>query len=71
MSFNDSDFLALAVLERSRMEDAAGLAPTLEDGKRIMALLQKRVLTDQLREHCVAYAVSVRELARSRTAGSG
>ena len=30
-------------IERSRMEDAAGLGLTLEDGKRIMALLQKRV----------------------------
>ena len=39
-------------IERSRMEDAAGLGLTLEDGKRIMALLQKRVLADQLREHC-------------------
>jgi hypothetical protein len=39
-------------IERSRMEDAAGLGLTLEDGKRIMTLLQKRVLADQLREHC-------------------
>ena len=38
-------------IERSRTEDAAGLGLTL-DGKRIMALLQKRVLTDQLRERC-------------------
>jgi hypothetical protein len=38
-------------IERCRMEDAAGLGLTLEDDKRIMALLQKRVLADQLREH--------------------
>jgi hypothetical protein len=39
-------------IERSHMEDAAGLGLTLEDDKRIMALLRKRVLADQLREHC-------------------
>jgi hypothetical protein len=39
-------------IERARMEDAAELGLMLEDGKRIMAFLQKRVLTDQLHEHC-------------------
>jgi len=39
-------------IERSQMEDAAGPGLTLEDGKRVMVLLQKRVLADQLREHC-------------------
>jgi hypothetical protein len=48
------------------MEDAAGLGLTLEDGKRIMALLQKRVLADQLREHCQSsrlYSVCARTRA--------
>jgi hypothetical protein len=39
-------------IERSRVKDAAGLGLTLENSKRIMTLLQKRVLTDQLRERC-------------------
>lgn len=39
-------------IERSPLEDDAGLGLTLEDGKSIMAFLQKRVVTDQLREHC-------------------
>lgn len=39
-------------IERARLEGAAELGLTLEDGKRIMAFLQNRVLTDQLHEHC-------------------
>ena len=39
-------------IERSRLERAADLGLTLEDGKRIMAFLQKRVVTDQLGEYC-------------------
>ena len=47
----NADFGAICI-ERARLEDAAGLGLTLEDGKRIMAFLQKRIVTDQLHEHC-------------------
>ena len=39
-------------IERARLKDAVELGLTLEDGKRIMAFLQRRVLTDQLHKHC-------------------
>jgi hypothetical protein len=39
-------------IERARLEDAAELGLTLAEGKRIMAFLQQRVVTDQLHEHC-------------------
>jgi hypothetical protein len=41
-------------IERSRLVDAADLGLTLDDGKRIMAFLKKRVVADQLREYCKA-----------------
>jgi hypothetical protein len=53
-------------IERSRMEDAAGLGLTLEDGKREFWPINYESIAGR-----VAYAVSVRDLARSRTAGSG
>ena len=67
---HDSDAICI---ERSRLEDAVGLGLTLEDGKCIMAFLQARVVTDQLREHCRSTpdAPSASELGRSRTTGSG
>jgi hypothetical protein len=39
-------------IERSQLVGTAGLGLTLEDGKRIMALLQKGVVTDQRCEYC-------------------
>ena len=39
-------------IERCRLENPADLGLTLEDSKRIMAFLQKRVVSDQLREFC-------------------
>lgn len=38
-------------IERARLEDAARLGLTLEDGTRIMAFPQKRVVTDQRHNH--------------------
>ncbi len=39
-------------IERPRLEIAGDVGLTLEDGKRIMAALQRRVVADQLREYC-------------------
>ena len=39
-------------IERPSLESAAELGLTLEDSKRMMALLQERIVEDQLRDHC-------------------
>ena len=39
-------------IERPSLESAAELGLTLEDSKRMTALLQERIVGDQLRDHC-------------------